>query len=75
MADVVGKIVEDVQEMWMVVEAEGDMASLRRLVSRPLHEALGTGLASTYTGYGTGSKWGKCPWSYTWSSRSRIEWG
>ena len=30
----------------MVVDAEADMASLRRLASRPLHEALGTGLAS-----------------------------
>ena len=30
----------------MVVDAEADMASLRRLARRPLHEALGTGLAS-----------------------------
>ena len=45
-ADVVGEIGEEVREMWMVVDAEGDMASLRRLASRPLHEALGTGLAS-----------------------------
>ena len=45
-ADVVGKIGEEVQEVWMVVDAEADMASLRRLASRPLHEALGTGLAS-----------------------------
>ena len=45
-ADVVGKIGEDVREVWMVVDAEADMASLRRLASRPLHEALGTGLAS-----------------------------
>ena len=45
-AGVVGKIGEDVQEVWMVVDAEADMASLRRLASRPLHEALGTGLAS-----------------------------
>ena len=29
-----------------MVDAEADMASLRRLASRPLHEALGTGLAS-----------------------------
>ena len=46
LADVVGEIGEDVREVWMVVDAEGDMASLRRLASRPLHEALGTGLAS-----------------------------
>ena len=45
-ADVVGEIGEDVREVWMVVDAEADMASLRRLASRPLHEALGTGLAS-----------------------------
>ena len=32
--------------MWMVVEAEADMASLRRLATKPLHEALGTGLVS-----------------------------
>ena len=45
-ADVVGKIGEEVREVWMVVDAEADMASLRRLTSRPLHEALGMGLAS-----------------------------
>ena len=45
-ADVVGEIGEEVREVWMVVDAEADMASLRRLASRPLHEALGTGLAS-----------------------------
>ena len=45
-ADVVGKIGEEVREVWMVVDAEADMASLRRLASRQLHEALGTGLAS-----------------------------
>ena len=45
-ANVVGKIGEEVREVWMVVDAEADMASLRRLASRPLHEALGTGLAS-----------------------------
>ena len=45
-ADMVGKIREDIREVWMVVDAEADMASLRRLVSRPLHEALGTGLAA-----------------------------
>ena len=46
MADVVGKIGEDVRKVWMVVDAEADMASLSRLANRPLHEALGTGLAS-----------------------------
>ena len=45
-ADVVGEIGQEVREVWMVVDAEADMASLRRLASRPLHEALGTGLAS-----------------------------
>ena len=45
-ADVVGEIGEDVREVWMVVDAEADMASLRRLASRPLHEALGMGLSS-----------------------------
>ena len=45
-ADVVGEIGEEVREVWMVLDAEADMASLRRLASRPLHEALGTGLAS-----------------------------
>ena len=45
-ADVVGKRREEVREVWMMVDAEADMASLRRLASRPLHEALGTGLAS-----------------------------
>ena len=41
-ADVDEEIEEDVREVWMVVDAEADMASLRRLASRPLHEALGT---------------------------------
>ena len=45
-ADVVGEIGEDVREVWLVVDTKTDMASLRRLASRPLHEALGTGLAS-----------------------------
>ena len=45
-ADVVGEIGEDVRKVWMVVDVEADMASLRRLASRPLHEALNTGLAS-----------------------------
>ena len=45
-ADVVEEIGKEVREVWMVVDAEADMASLRRLASRPLHEALGTGLAS-----------------------------
>ena len=45
-ADVVWQRGEEVREVWMVVDAEADMASLRRLAGRPLHEALGTGLAS-----------------------------
>ena len=45
-ADVVGKIGEEVREVLMVVDAEADLASLRRLASSPLHEALGMGLAS-----------------------------
>ena len=45
-ADVVGKLKEEVTEVWMVVDADADMTSLKRLATRPLHEALGTGLAS-----------------------------
>ena len=45
-ADVVGEIGEEVREVWMVVDSEADMASFRRLASGPLHEALGSGLAS-----------------------------
>ena len=45
-ADVVGKLGEDMKEVWMVVDPEADMAFLRRLATRPLHEAVGTGLAS-----------------------------
>ena len=45
-ADVVGRIGDDVPEVWMVVEVEADMASFRRPASRTLHEALGTGRAS-----------------------------
>ena len=45
-ADVVEKIGEDAREVWMVVYADADMAFLRRKASRPLHESLGTGLAS-----------------------------
>ena len=45
-ADVVGKLGQDVTEVWTVVDAGADMASLRRLATRPLHEALGTKLAS-----------------------------
>ena len=44
-AEVVWKIGEDVREVWMVVDAEADMAFPRGLASRQLHEALGTGLA------------------------------
>ena len=49
-ADIVGKIGEEVREVWMVVDSEAEMASLRRLASRPLHEALGTGLGVTGVG-------------------------
>ena len=45
-AEVIEKIEEGVREVWMVVDLEADMASRRRLASRRLHEALGTGLAS-----------------------------
>ena len=65
-ADVVGKIGEDVREVWMVVDAEADMASLRRLASRPLHEALGTGLASQVYAIWHGLEMKKVLWSYTW---------
>ena len=46
MADVVGEIGEEVREVWMVVHAEADMASLRRLASRPLHAKIITQLQS-----------------------------
>ena len=45
-ADIVGKLGEDVTQVWMVLDADADMASLRRLANRPLLEAVGTGLAS-----------------------------
>ena len=45
-ADVVRKLGEEVTEVWMVVDAEAEMAFLRRLAAKPLHGALGTGLAS-----------------------------
>ena len=45
-ADVVGGLGEGETEVWMVVDAEADMASLRRLATKSLHEALGTGLSS-----------------------------
>ena len=60
-ADVVGKIGEDVQEVWMVVDAEADMASLRRLARMPLHEALGTGLATQVYSICHGLKMRKVP--------------
>ena len=44
-ADVVGGLGEEVTEVWMVVDAEADMASLRKLTTKPLHEALATRLA------------------------------
>ena len=60
-ADVVRKIGEDVREVWMVVDAEADMASLRRLASRPLREALGTGLASQVYALWNGLEMNKLP--------------
>ena len=60
-ADVVVEIGEEVREVWMVVDAEADMASLRRLASRPLHEALGTGLASQVYGIWHGLEMKKVP--------------
>ena len=45
-AELFGGLGEDVTEVWMVADTEADMASLRRLVTKPLHEALGTQLAS-----------------------------
>ena len=41
-----GPVLRLPKEVLMVLDAEADMASLRRLASGPLHEALGTGLAS-----------------------------
>ena len=46
MADMVGRLGEEATEVWMVVDAEPDLASLRRLATKPLHEALGTGVAA-----------------------------
>ena len=46
LADVVGKIGEDVREVWMVADVEADMVSHSILAHRPLHEVLCTGLAS-----------------------------
>ena len=46
MADLIGRLGEDVTEVRMVVDAEADMVSLRRLATKPLHEALSTELAS-----------------------------
>ena len=43
---VVRELGEDVTEVWMLVDAEADTASLRRLATKPLHAALGTVLAS-----------------------------
>ena len=60
-ADVVGGIGEDVREVWMVVDAEADMAFLRRLASRPMHEALGKGLASQVYAIWHGLKMKKVP--------------
>ena len=60
-ADVFGEIGEDVREVWTVVDAEADMASLRRLASRPLHEALGTGLSSQVYGIWHGLEMKKVP--------------
>ena len=45
-ADLVRRLGEDVNEVLMVVDAAADMASRRRLATKPLHEALGTELAS-----------------------------
>ena len=45
-ADVVWKLGKEVTEVWMPVDAEADIASLRELATRPLREALIKGLAS-----------------------------
>ena len=60
-ADVVGKIGEDVRDVWIVGDAEADMASLRRLASRRLHEALGTGLESQVNAIWHGLEMKKVP--------------
>ena len=44
-ADVVRGLGNEVTEVWVVVDAEADMASLSRLATKPLHEALSTWLA------------------------------
>ena len=61
MANVVGEIGKDVREVWMGVDAEADMASLRSLASRPLHEALGTGLSSQVYAISHGLEMKKVP--------------
>ena len=53
-ADVVGKIGEDVGEVLMLVDAEADMASLRRLASRWCMRPWARGWRRRCTGYGTG---------------------
>ena len=36
----------EVTELWLVVDAEADMATLRRVADKPMHEYLGTGQAT-----------------------------
>ena len=76
-ADVVGGIEEDVREVWMAVDAEADMASLRRLASRPLHEALRTGLSSQVYAICHGLEMKKGPLVIHLGNRSHTgrEWG
>ena len=45
-AKIVRGLGDEVEEVWIVVDAEPDILSLRRLATWPLHEALGTGMAS-----------------------------
>ena len=46
MADVVRGLGKQVREVGMVVDARADMASVRRLATKPPHAARGAGLAS-----------------------------
>ena len=55
-ADVVGGLGEDVTVVWMVVDTEADMASLRRLATKPLHRPWARDWCHRCTRYGMGRK-------------------
>ena len=53
-ADVVRGLGDEVTEVWMVVDAEAGIASLRRFATKPLHEAMCTRRLPRCTQYGRG---------------------